>query len=430
MVTPPPNERRARIGHPVRFLASAGPWHSFAYVITGAGIGSLLLLAPAAAMLGEYSQSPATATAVLAILILFLVARPLASIERTRLTLTTRNRSVNYARKDEKKVSYCEYVRRGRAFRELAYAVVFTSLFTFLNLGLLGVTFFCIALTILPAVVVFVAPDTVMLGSIGTVDHVGDSLPFAAAGVVGAITCIYLASLSAAGQAAFATFVLLPKSTPQNKVQELTLSRARLVSTFDAERQKIERDLHDGAQQRLLAVSLTLKLAGLELQEHQSASARLVGKAQREAQQALTELRELVRGIHPRVLTERGVEAAIEDLATRCPVPVEVDVLLSTPLTPSVERAVYYLVSEALTNVVKHGSATLTQVSAAMYGERLHVTVSDDGVGGADSAKGSGLNGLADRIAVLDGRLTLTSPPGGPTILTAEIPVGQAAERD
>ena len=210
----------------------------------------------------------------------------------------------------------------------------------------------------------------------------------------------------------------------KENAEELRASRARLVRAEEMARRALERNLHDGAQQRLVALSVALRLVEARMEADPDAALDLLTSAQGELAQALEELRELARGIHPAVLTDRGLKAALETLAARSPLPVEVDAPIDR-LSPDVEAAAYYVVAESLTNVAKYARATVAQVRVRQDGETLLVDVSDDGVGGADPAAGSGLRGLVDRVAVLDGTLTVTSPKNEGTTVTAEIPIAE-----
>ncbi len=203
---------------------------------------------------------------------------------------------------------------------------------------------------------------------------------------------------------------------------ELAASRARLVAAADAERRRLERNLHDGAQQRLVALSLALRLAKSRLPDDPAGASELLDAAGEELAQGLAELRELARGIHPAVLSDRGLGPALEMLADRAPLPVELASLPGERLPEPVEAAAYYLVSEALTNVARYARASAVTVRVARGNGRVVVEVADDGVGGADPEQGSGLRGLADRVAALRGRLEVESPPGEGTRLRAEIP--------
>jgi PAS domain S-box-containing protein len=205
--------------------------------------------------------------------------------------------------------------------------------------------------------------------------------------------------------------------------EELRDSRKRLLEAGDAERRRLERNLHDGAQQRLVSLSLALRLAQAKLKTDPAEASNLLGSASDELAQALEELRELARGIHPAVLSDRGLSAALEALAGRAPLPVEV-LVPDERLPPPVEAAAYYVVSEALTNVAKYARASSVDVRVTRLNGRALVEVADDGIGGADPLHGSGLRGLADRVEALDGRLHVESSPGKGTVVRAEIPCG------
>ncbi|MGH2980708.1 MAG: histidine kinase [Solirubrobacterales bacterium] len=205
------------------------------------------------------------------------------------------------------------------------------------------------------------------------------------------------------------------------KVEELRTSRARIVESSDSTRRRLERDLHDGAQQRLVSLALNLRLLGSKLDDNPEAVAELES-ARRELDQALEELRELARGIHPSVVSDRGLDAALDGLAHRAPLPVELEGTPGERLPERVESAAYFVVAEALTNVAKYSQASHANVRVIRTDGRVLVEVSDDGVGGADPAGGSGLRGLLDRVSALDGRLEVDSQSGRGTTLRAEIP--------
>ena len=209
----------------------------------------------------------------------------------------------------------------------------------------------------------------------------------------------------------------------QRHVAEIRASRARLVEAGDSERRRLERNLHDGAQQRLVSLSLALRLALAKLQNDPKEAEPLIRGAADELMLALEELRELARGIHPAILTDRGLAAALEAVAQRAPVPVELDALPEARLPGPVEAAAFYVVSESLTNVAKYAQASAARVRVDASNGRAVVEVSDDGVGGADPLRGSGLRGLADRVEALDGRLEVESVPGRGTQVRAVIPL-------
>jgi signal transduction histidine kinase len=209
----------------------------------------------------------------------------------------------------------------------------------------------------------------------------------------------------------------------RTRVEDLRDARQRILAAADEERRRIERDLHDGAQQRLVAVTLTLRLAQSRIGTDPAGAAELVAQAREEAQLAIQELRELARGIHPALLNDRGLAAALEALATRAPVPVQVTGVPSHPLARPVEACAYFVTAEALTNVAKYANASEAFVHLSLENGYLRLEIRDDGVGGADLSTGSGLRGLRDRVDALDGQLELDSPPGCGTTLTVEIPL-------
>jgi signal transduction histidine kinase len=209
----------------------------------------------------------------------------------------------------------------------------------------------------------------------------------------------------------------------RERVEDLRGARERIIAAADEERRRIQRDLHDGAQQRLVSLALILSMAESRLESDPVRAAELIAQAREEAQQAIGELRELAGGIHPAVLSDHGLCAALEALASRAPVPVRVDGELDEKLKPTVEAAAYFVTSEALANVAKYAQATQASVEVRLEEGRLRLSVRDDGVGGADPEQGSGLKGLRDRVDALDGQLELHSPPGEGTTLSVEIPV-------
>ncbi|MFE7761936.1 sensor histidine kinase [Streptomyces sp. NPDC057438] len=254
------------------------------------------------------------------------------------------------------------------------------------------------------------------------IDSYGQALLCTAVGTVLLLALLWPLVRYAQVRAALARLLLAPsEAEAERRLGEVTRSRARLVAAFEAERRRIERDLHDGAQQRLVSLSMTLGLARLD------APPELAGRlaaAHEEADQVLGELRELIHGIHPQVLADYGLPDALADAADRSVVPVELDVDLPR-FAESVESAAYFAVREALANVGRHSGARRARIGGRYADGVLSVEVWDDGTGGADPARGTGLTGLSDRLAVLDGTLSVHSPAGGPTVLSLEIPCPQ-----
>ncbi|MFI9813340.1 sensor histidine kinase [Saccharothrix variisporea] len=396
------------------FLVTWWPWRALAFVV-GTPVVAGVVAVPVGVLSapGLLALSPAQparfAFAVVGLAVvgagLPWVARPLARVERRRLRLV-----------DPRPVPHHPPTgyRDAATWREVAYAVLL------LTLG---------PLVYVPAFLVAAAPFVLLVGPVLLVgadgpvalgfvvaDSFDESLGYALVGLVVLPVVPYLWSLVAAAHAAVARALLYD----DERLVEVARSRARLVDGFDAERRRIERDLHDGAQEKLVGLTLRLGLARLDVPADSPAHEH-VTRAHEEAKQLMADLRELVRGIHPKVLADRGLAAALEDLASRGPVPVDVAADLP-PLPPHVESTAYFVVAEALTNVARHSGASAASVRASAADGVLVVEVRDDGRGGADAARGTGLTGLADRVAVLDGRMALSSPAGGPTLVRVELP--------
>lgn len=409
---------RAMTRSPVNFLTSTVPWCALGYLASSAlaGLVSLVVLG-GVLVCGLLLSVLGIGLVLLAGSVLLGI--PLAALERRRLRLlegphTDRPASPHHAVARPGLWPWLTTrLREPATWREFSYAVVFAVLLSFVNLALLTLTGLLAALVVAPVQVAVASaqPEALVLTGIGIA-----GLPVAA----------YVLDAAAAAQAWFVRLMLAPKEDGQpDRVLELTRSRARMADAFEAERRRIERDLHDGAQQHLVALVMTLGLAELELGATDPAAGKggeLVSRARHEAKQALDELRDLIRGIHPQVLTDHGIAAAVSEVVVRCRVPVDVDVELAGRLPAQIEATAYFVISEALTNVVKHSGAATATVHGRLAEGRLSVTVTDDGTGGAELRDGGGLQGLADRVAVVDGRLTLSSPCGGPTALSLEIP--------
>jgi signal transduction histidine kinase len=218
------------------------------------------------------------------------------------------------------------------------------------------------------------------------------------------------------------------KADLRARLEELRVSRLRIVEATDAARRRIERDLHDGAQQQLVSLRLELRTLKARMNNTDPETAQLVDRLAVRLEEAISELRELARGIHPAVLTERGLEPAVETLAERTPVSVEREVSVEERLPARLESAAYFTVAEALTNVVKYAKASKARVEIRREGDELVVMVSDDGIGGADMTRGTGLSGLQDRLAAVDATLSVNSPPTGGTRVEARLPLGGSDE--
>ena len=268
-------------------------------------------------------------------------------------------------------------------------------------------------------------PDSALPdGPWGLTDTWGEALAGAAAGIVLAPLVAWIGAGTARALALAARSLLGPSERErlEHRVGELARTRAAAVDAQASELRRIERDLHDGAQARMVAVTMDLGRAREKLDSDPEAARELVEAAHAEARTAIADLRRLVAGIAPAVLTDRGLDAALSALVASCRVPVSLDVRLGERLPIAVEVAAYFVVSEALVNIQKHADAQHARVHLRLQDGSLIAEVADDGLGGADLGAGSGLSGLRDRVAALDGILVVTSPEGGPTIVRAEIP--------
>ncbi|WP_316524440.1 sensor histidine kinase [Kitasatospora brasiliensis] len=421
----PTSARDALWSDPLRFPFTRWVPRCWVYLLGSALLGPLLLAVLAVLLvLGLGLWVVGVGLPVL--LGLALVGIPTAAVTRWRLRLVEPlplpdpHRSLPGA---GRRARIRTRLRERATWRELAHAALAS---TVLGAAALGFTalLVCSGLYVLsPLVVWALAPETVMLIPGHAAPGPLEALPFSAAGLAGLLLCAYAGGLLTSAEVALARFLLGPREDDLGRqVLELTRSRARLADAFEAERRRIERDLHDGAQQQLVALSMTLGLAEYELRDQEGRAVDLVTRARGEARQALEQLRELVRGIHPQVLTDHGLAAAVAEVALRHPIPVAADIVLPERLPAPVETTAYFTVTEALTNAAKHSGATAITVHGRVERGRLVVRVTDDGRGGADPAAGAGLAGLADRVALLKGRLMVTSPTGGPTTLRLEVP--------
>lgn len=311
-------------------------------------------------------------------------------------------------------------------WREIAYLCLGLPVCGALGLAVLSIWAIGLALVALPGYVTSLPLRSVDLG-IFRIHSGGETVAAFAIGLI----CLGLLApratlMLAALDRKMVRWLLAPRerSDLARRVDELEVSRSAAIDSAEAERQRIERDLHDGAQQRLVALAMDLGRARERFATDPERARQLVDDAHEEAKAALAELRDLARGIHPSVLTDRGLDAALSAVVARCPVPVSLSIDVPRRPTAAVESAAYFLVAEALTNVAKHSKATRAQVSIALRNNRLLVEVRDDGVGGADANQGGGLSGLSGRVSALGGWIRVLSPQNGPTSVMAEFPCG------
>lgn len=410
---------------PLRFLVSGWPWRCWAYLLSGTVAGCAALLVFGALLVAGVGLS-VVGVGLAVLTVAALSGIPVGALERRRLRLVepVPVPGPHDAPAAAGVMTWLRTRLRERAtWRELGYTVVFGLVFAVVGAGVVALLLFSAALVAAPLIVWAVAPDTVMLIPGTPVPNPPAALPATAVGLVGLAGSAYAAGLVSAAQVQLARLLLSARDEDLgSRVVELTRSRARLADAFEAERRRIERDLHDGAQQQLVALTMTLGLAELELRGQDAPAAALVSRARGEARLALDQLRDLVRGIHPQVLTDHGLAAAVAEVALRNPIPVTVDIDLPHRLPGAVETMAYFTVTEALANACKHSGASRITVFGRLDEDRLALSVTDDGRGGADPSAGAGLQGLADRLAILKGRLMVVSPVGGPTRLQVEVP--------
>jgi signal transduction histidine kinase len=412
----------------IRGLVAARTWLAFIHHITGVVIGLAAFIVTVALLFFGVGLMPLMLVGFPVLGIMLRLLDWFARFERARFGFLLGTRIVEWPAQSRAGYRYW-VVPRWRAYTERAtWGEVGYALLRFP----VSLAAYCLAVLVwsLGLVLLTLPLYDGSLPSGGAVigGHVLHAVPgwLAAFAVAGAGLLLAAPTVTrglASADAALTRVLLGPPSDLAARVAELQDSRDRVVDAAEAERRRIERDLHDGAQQRLVALALELGRAKAKLADDVDAAAELVDRAHVEAKAALTELRDLVRGVHPPVLTDRGLDAALSGLTARCPVPVEVRTEIPVRPRPAVEAVAYFVVAEALTNVAKHSRATSARVVVEGYGYpgTLNVMISDDGVGGADPG-GAGLKGLADRVAGVDGRLTVESPPGGPTIIAAVLP--------
>ncbi|WP_030335926.1 sensor histidine kinase [Micromonospora parva] len=411
-----------------RWLLTAWPWRALAYLVTTvpiAGVltvGLLVIGAPLLAAVNAFrlhGRPPSVAltlflaTGSLILLALApLVSFPVAAVERWRVGLVD-----GRALPSSPWPGLVARYRSAATWREVAYL--------FWLGGFAPVAYWVFLLLVLLDLGMISSPwlagdanQPVVIWQ--PIDSTGEAVPYAIVGVLLIPVLWYAVGLLAAVQAAVARW-LLAHPVDAAALREVTRSRTRLVGAYEAERRRIERDLHDGAQPRLTSLTLQLGLARLDVPEDSPAS-RPLAVAHDQARGLMVMLRQLVHGIRPQSLTDLGLAGAVRELADAATIPVTVRADLHGELPEIVETTAYFVVSEALGNVARHARATRADVRLTQAGGDLVVEVTDDGHGGADPARGTGLTGLADRVAAVGGRLLLSSPAGGPTVVRVELP--------
>ncbi|KPC77455.1 sensor histidine kinase [Streptomyces coelicoflavus] len=394
---------QAMAQRPLSFLTSSWPWRSLAYLSGGVLVGAAAVL--------FFALGLAAGLVLLVVLIgvaplvgLVFTSTVVATVERRRLRLVDLDRVSDPHRAPEApglRGWVATRLKEQATWRELMFTLLSAVALWWLDLMVLGFSFG------LPAT------------TIASTD--GETWPWTVFGVLVLLSTPYTVTSWAGARAAMARSFLAPRDRELGEeLREVRASQSRLLDSFDAERIRIERDLHDGAQQHLVSLGMTLGLMRLDV-EPGSPQDELLTRAERQLSTAHQELRALIRGLNPPVLADHGLVAAIEDYAGRFPIPVTVDLNLPERLPRKLETTMYYLINEAMTNIAKHSGARTAAVRGRYHSDLLVLDIKDDGRGGLDPA-GSGVTGLADRVTALDGRMRVSSPSGGPTLLHVEVP--------
>ncbi len=417
---------------------SPWPWRALAYLVTGAPIAAGTAFAVLVAALpwlvgaqrvveGEPLTTPLLVLAVGSLVLTLVLGLPLAMVlaglERWRLGIVD-PRPVASVRRTAP-VGASAWLRRrvsaAATWREALFAVLLGTVVPLgYGVGALGAATTAILLSSLWLVVGGSGP--IAMG-VTEISSAGQALPYAAAGLVLLLLSPYVVGLLAAGQATLTRALLDDVARHDRELREISRSRTRLVQAHEAERRRIERDLHDGAQHQLTSLTLQLAMARLDVPEDSDAG-KALASAHEQAKESMAGLRELIHGIRPQTLADLGLVGALRELAGRSAITVDVTVSPQGigAVSEEVESTAYFVAAEGLANVTKHSAASRAEVLLERNGDVLAMQISDDGRGGADPDHGTGLTGLADRVAAVQGRLLLASPVGGPTQLRVELP--------
>ena len=401
-------------------------WLSLAYVVLGLPFGILTFTVTVVGLSLGVGLVPLFLIGLVVLWVTVQLVRGMAVMERARATLFL---DVDLPGRPRELVGEGSALRRGwrrltsrGTWKEIAYCLLLLPI---------GTVFFSLVVTLwsvaLAGVLLPAYGYALPGGEVASWLHWSSSAEVWTGFAVGVLALLVAPGVTqglAAAELAMVRALLTPSGAEllTAKVSSLTESRARVVDAADAERRRIERDLHDGTQQHLVSLAMNLGMAKEKLDSDPEAARQLVADAHQQAKDSITELRNVIRGVYPAVLTDRGLDAALSALAVRSPVPVRLQVDLPRRPNPTAEAIAYFVVSESLTNVARHSGARSATVYVEQSGDRLKLAIVDDGRGGAVETAGSGLTGLRDRVAAVDGRFTLTSPPGGGTTIAVEVP--------
>lgn len=435
------NPRRASLRNPLRLLISAEPWLAFTFMVLSFVLGTLWFVVLVSLIATGFGLSVTFVGIPLLAATLFLW--PLgARLERARVKVflgeTIRDpykplppgRWFGRDAGDTTSPTYGNWFEKLKS--QFTDRYVWQDLIYLFLLFPIGIAEFVIATVAVSTPYAFLSiPAIYRIGTVELwnntkIETLPDALGLGLIGIPMLLIAPYILVGVGRGHAWFARHLLGSdrERELEARVGQLTESRSRARDVSVSELQRIERDLHDGAQQRLVKLSMDLGMAREKLDSDPAAARALIEEAHDEAKRAMQEIRDLARGIHPAVLTDRGLDPAISALAGRSTVPIRVEVDLPERLPDAVESTAYFIVAEALTNIARHSGATEGSVRARRAGERLLLDIEDNGHGGAQATPGGGLAGLADRVAAFEGTLSVESPEGGPTRIHAELPCG------
>lgn len=406
-----------------RYLISSWPWRSYAYLLTSVPLG-VLSIGVLVGIAGLGAVLSPILVGVLMLMAFPLLGAAIGYVERRRAGLMlvdgipSPHAELPPGLSPRARLTFRR--REQASMRALGYGFVFGVFVWPLSALIGGISAMVLGITLATPFLAGDGEDVAMWS--WKLNSFWEGLLFTVLfGPVFYAVSSYLLGVLAGAEASLAKAMLGPRQEElQRNLAQLRRSRLDLVDAFETERARIERHLHDGVQQRLVGLTMTLGLAELDLPEGEGR--RLVVKAHAEAEAALADLRAAVRGIHPRVLVDHGLQAAAREVADRMPLPVTLNITLPDRLPAPIEAAAYFVISEALANVAKHARATSCEVSGWVDRGRLVITVQDDGIGGARPGAGTGLTGLVTRLDALGGTLDVDSPPGGPTRLRMECP--------
>jgi signal transduction histidine kinase len=402
-------------------------WRSLAYLAIGVPLGIASFTTVFGLTVLTFSLLITVVLAVPAAWCLFVVARILAAVDRSRATALLGLRLVDPVpplRGRSWLRRLWERIRTRARWREVANALLLFPVSLACWLTTVMTWAGSLALLALPLYATHLPGGTAKFWLFEIGGGPG-ALGMAVVGLVGLVVVAPWLTVGATNLQSGMTRFLLGRTTEAEMarlLQQAEAQRSSAVDSAETERRRIERDLHDGAQQRLVALAAELGAAREKLDDDPEAGKELVAAAHEEAKAALKDIRDLVRGIHPVILEDRGLDAALSAVVARSPVPVNLKVRVDPRPAPAVESAAYFIVNEALTNVARHAQATRAEVAIERAGPRLVIEVRDDGVGGADASRGTGLQGLRERVDGLGGNLHVVSPDGGPTTISVELP--------